>query len=96
MSCRIRPESSKFTQFPISPTKLYSNLIHLMAYIQILSDRTTRLSVVTTRAWQPTSTKVSCLVDTLCILLIASNAAMVEPDAMPGQTNFIAGFTQCK
>lgn len=30
------------------------------------------------------------------VLLMVSITAMVEPDAMPGQTKFIAGFTQCK
>ena len=30
------------------------------------------------------------------VLLMVSITAMVEPDAMPGQTKFIAGFTQCE
>ena len=84
--------------FPVHGTNLYLVRKFSVGPEVLMSEcspRTTPSSVVITRGWQRTSTRArSCLPGSFVGL--SSLLAFVEPNSMPGNTTFVAGFTQCK
>lgn len=83
--------------FPVHGTSLYEvkNIVSLnCAWLTYWHGRTTPWSAATTRAWLLTCMKVDLHIRPVITLLKLSLAAMMEPNAMPGNNTFVAGFTQ--